>query len=146
MHKTSLLMTSLASRRLRPLAYSCAIEARTRVYRPSAIMSISSQMQPKLSEGQDESQVIKDAEELLEREWQLDDNSMGLRKMFFFKSYTKALVCLMMLQDWDSNTELMSQDFVQVVGIRSKSKNHHPVMIVVRLCPWCTMSYSWWRC
>ena len=53
--------------------------------------SISS-MQPKLSEGQDESRVLAEAKALLENGWILDDEEVGVKKTYHFKTYTKALV------------------------------------------------------
>ncbi|KAM0798045.1 pterin-4-alpha-carbinolamine dehydratase family protein [Usnea florida] len=75
------------------------------------ISNISS-MQPKLSEGQDESRVLAEAKALLENGWILDDEEVGVKKTYHFKTYTKAL------------------DFLCTVGVRSKSKNHHSVMTI----------------
>lgn len=71
---------------------------------------------------------MEQLEALLGNGWTLDENQCGIRKTYFFKTYTKAL------------------DFVQMIGIASKSSNHHSVMEVVRLtyillvclfpCPW----------
>ena len=49
-------------------------------------------MQPKISEGQDESRVIAEAKALHENGWRLDDEEMGVKKTYHFKTYTKALV------------------------------------------------------
>ena len=49
-------------------------------------------MQPKISEGQDENKLIAEAEALLGNGWMLDDEEMGVRKRYHFKTYTKALV------------------------------------------------------
>ncbi|KAE8547993.1 hypothetical protein TMatcc_009826 [Talaromyces marneffei ATCC 18224] len=49
---------------------------------------------------------------LEEKQWNLDEEGMGVAKMYYFKTYTKCL------------------DFTQVVGIRSKSKNHHATITV----------------
>ena len=54
--------------------------------------SIISSMQPKLSEGQDESRVMAEARALLENGWILDDEEVGVKKTYHFKTYTKALV------------------------------------------------------
>ena len=54
--------------------------------------SISSIMQPKISEGQDESRLIAEAKALRENGWRLDDEAMGVKKTYHFKTYTKALV------------------------------------------------------
>ena len=55
-------------------------------------ISAVSSMQPKLSEGQDESKVMAEAKALLENGWTLDDEEVGVRKTYHFKTYTKALV------------------------------------------------------
>lgn len=49
-------------------------------------------MQPKLSEGQDEIRVTAEAKALLENGWRLDDEEVGVKKTYHFKTYTKALV------------------------------------------------------
>jgi len=51
-----------------------------------------SAMQPKFSEGADESQLMTETETLLEGEWKLDEEQMGVEKTYYFKTYTKALV------------------------------------------------------
>ena len=55
------------------------------------ISNISS-MQPKLSERQDESSVMAEAKALLENGWIMDDEEVGVKKTYHFKTYTKALV------------------------------------------------------
>lgn len=74
--------------------------------------SIIPSMQPKLSEGQDEIRVTAEAKALLENGWRLDDEEVGVKKTYHFKTYTKAL------------------DFLYTIGVRSKSKNHHSVMTI----------------
>ena len=54
--------------------------------------SIVLSMQPTLSEGQDESRVMAEAKALLENGWILDDEEVGVKKTYHFKTYTKALV------------------------------------------------------
>ena len=49
-------------------------------------------MQPKISEGQDENKLIAEAKALVENGWTLDDEEMGVKKTYHFKTYTKALV------------------------------------------------------
>lgn len=49
-------------------------------------------MHPKLSEGQEESRVIAEAKALLENGWILDDEEVGVKKTYYFKTYIKALV------------------------------------------------------
>ena len=91
--------------------------------------SIVSSMQPKLSEGQDESRVMAEAKALLENGWMLDEEEVGVKKTYHFKTYTKALVfgvsCAFRAQ---ADT---LQDFLYTIGVRSKSKNHHSVMTIV---------------
>ena len=45
-----------------------------------------------LSKGQDESKVIAEAKTLFESGWNLDEEEMGVKKTYYFKTYTKALV------------------------------------------------------
>lgn len=51
-----------------------------------------SRMQLKVSEGQDTSKVIAETTVLLGKGWALDDEEMGIKRTFYFKTYTKALV------------------------------------------------------
>ena len=55
-------------------------------------ISIISSMQPKLSEGQDDSRVMAEAKALLDDGWILDNEEEGVKKTYHFKTYTKALV------------------------------------------------------
>ena len=55
-------------------------------------LSTTSIMQPKISEGQDENKLIAEAKALVENGWTLDDEEMGVKKTYHFKTYTKALV------------------------------------------------------
>ena len=87
-------------------------------------------MQPKITEGQDESKVISEAEALLDNGWTLDDEEMGVKKQYHFKTYTKVLV-RGLSQTFTILADTL-QDFVHVIGVRSKSKNHHSVIIIVR--------------
>ena len=57
-------------------------------------------MQPKISEGQDENKLIAEAKALVENGWTLDDEEMGVKKTYHFKTYTKALVIGV---PWSSN-------------------------------------------
>jgi len=49
-------------------------------------------MQPKITEGQDESKLMAEAKALLDSGWALDEEEMGVKKTYYFKTYTKALV------------------------------------------------------
>lgn len=75
-------------------------------------ISTTSIMQPKISEGNDENTVLAETEILLQNGWTLDKEEMGIKKRYHFKTYTKAL------------------DFLGVIGVRSKSKNHHSTMTI----------------
>ena len=87
-------------------------------------------MQPKLSEGQDESRVMAEAKALLEDGWILDNEERGVKKTYHFKTYTKALV-FGAFRAFEAQADTL-QDFLYTIGVRSKSKNHHPVMTIVR--------------
>ena len=93
-------------------------------------LSTISMMPPSICEGQDAHKVMTEAEALLERGWKIDDDEMGVEKRYYFKTYSKALV----RGSIRSLTALADtlHDFLSVIGIRSKSKNHHPVMSIVR--------------
>lgn len=54
-------------------------------------------MEPKFSEGADEAQLKAETAALLENEWTLDGDQMGLEKTFYFPNFTKALVCFFFL-------------------------------------------------
>ena len=49
-------------------------------------------MQPKFSEGQDESKVMAELEALVEGGWKLDGEQIGIQRTYHFKTYTKVLV------------------------------------------------------
>ncbi|MCJ1344649.1 hypothetical protein MMC31_002852 [Peltigera leucophlebia] len=70
------------------------------------------EIQPRFAPGSTEAQLMAEAKALVEGGWKLDDEQRGLEKTFHFNTYTKAL------------------DFLQIVGIRSKSRNHHSVMTI----------------
>lgn len=92
---------------------------------------------------------------LAEKEWVLDDEGTGVSKTYWFKTYTKCLVCFLffffslpssfslVLYLWTDCGLIRNpcQDFTQVVGIRSKSKNHHPTITIVSA-QWAPV-YSW---
>jgi len=88
-------------------------------------------MQPKVSEGQDKSKVFTETNALLEGGWILDDEEMGVKRTFYFKTYTKALV-RGVIRAFTAPADAL-QDFLSLIGVRSKSKNHHSVMTIVRL-------------
>lgn len=49
-------------------------------------------MQPKFSEGQEESKMMAELMALVENGWTLDAEQIGVRKTYHFKLYTKVLV------------------------------------------------------
>ncbi|KAJ9245721.1 hypothetical protein DTO271D3_4105 [Paecilomyces variotii] len=73
-------------------------------------MSTSATQQPIYAQAEEENKLNPELSKLFESGWELDENKMGLKKTYHFKTYTKVL------------------DFVQMVGIASKSKNHHSLM------------------
>ncbi|KAK7534669.1 pterin 4 alpha carbinolamine dehydratase-domain-containing protein [Phyllosticta citricarpa] len=75
--------------------------------------SSSIQMAPKFAPGSDEGLLAQQTQALVqEHGWELDQEEMGLLKTFNFKTYTKAL------------------DFLNVIGVRSKSRSHHATMTI----------------
>lgn len=57
--------------------------------RPSPITPL----QPRFSPGADEVQLANEATALLQCQWTLDEEQMGVQKTFVFPTYAKALVC-----------------------------------------------------
>jgi len=53
---------------------------------------MNSTMQPKLSEGQDKSEITVALNTLIESGWNLDDEQSGVRKTYYLKTYTKVMV------------------------------------------------------
>lgn len=87
-------------------------------------------MQPKFSEGQDESKVMAELEALVESGWKLDEEQIGVQRTYHFKTYTKVLV------GDSTNCHSLAKNFQDLhhnIGVRSKSKNHHPEMTTVNL-------------
>jgi 4a-hydroxytetrahydrobiopterin dehydratase len=85
-------------------------------------------MQLKFSKGQDESKVTADVNALVESGWELDEEQIGVQKTYHFKTYTKVMVGDSTNYHGLSN---LSKDLHHNIGVRSKSKNHHPEMISV---------------
>ena len=52
------------------------------------------QAQAVFSEGQDESKLAEETKELIEEGWEMDEERRGVKRQYFFKTYTKALVRL----------------------------------------------------
>lgn len=71
---------------------------------------------------------MKEVRSLLQNGWKLDAENESIIKKFHFKTFTKCLVSSSFILPTRSKA---LQDFVQIVGIRSKSRNHHPSMGVV---------------
>jgi len=82
--------------------YSLGVRASSRRLHPARQnffkIAASSQMtnsfatQVQLSKGQDETKVTKEVQNLIENGWSLDGEQMGIRKTYYFKTYTKVLV------------------------------------------------------
>jgi 4a-hydroxytetrahydrobiopterin dehydratase len=49
-------------------------------------------MEPKFSDGADQSELKAETEALLEGGWTLDEAQMGVSKTYYFKTYSKCLV------------------------------------------------------
>jgi len=49
-------------------------------------------MQPKVSEGQEESTVMRKLNALVKNGWELDEDQIGVQKTYHLKTYTKVLV------------------------------------------------------
>jgi hypothetical protein len=49
-------------------------------------------LQPRISEGEDEFQVKKDLEALVENGWELNEEQIQLERTYYFKTYTKVMV------------------------------------------------------
>ena len=49
-------------------------------------------MQIKVSEGQDGAKMEAELKMLTETGWKLDEEQIGVRKTYYFKTYTKVLV------------------------------------------------------
>lgn len=49
-------------------------------------------MQPKFSEGQDESELTEALDALVQNGWKLDEEESGVRKTYYLKTYTKVMV------------------------------------------------------
>ncbi|PGH08402.1 hypothetical protein GX51_01229 [Blastomyces parvus] len=71
-------------------------------------------MQPKFAATlpDETKQLATETNSLLNSNWTLDEEQMGLKKTFYFKTYTKC------------------QDFFNMIAIRSKSASHHSTMTV----------------
>ena len=51
-------------------------------------------MQLKISHGQDESKIATKVNALIDSGWKLDEEQMSVQKTYYFKTYTKVMVCL----------------------------------------------------
>jgi len=103
-------ITLLATRgELRP-TFQCLVRASS-ISRVNRYL-MHSTLALRVSDGHDAELVERETKGLMSRGWQLTDDQVELRKIYYLKTYTKAL------------------DLVSQIGIRSKSKNHHPVLIL----------------
>ncbi|KAJ5735470.1 uncharacterized protein N7483_000595 [Penicillium malachiteum] len=91
----------------------------------------------KIAEGEDRELVQTEIEALIHQSgWELLGGDT-IRKTFHFKTYTKVLVSDQKQQTLgvdiilsDTETDWISQDFNNLVGVRCKSRNHHPVTVL----------------
>ncbi|KAE8361997.1 transcriptional coactivator/pterin dehydratase [Aspergillus caelatus] len=67
---------------------------------------------PKFARGIDGSKLKPELDSLLEQGWALDQDGMGVKKTYYFKTYFKAV------------------SFVNVVASQSATKKHHPTITV----------------
>ncbi|KAE8328166.1 transcriptional coactivator/pterin dehydratase [Aspergillus sergii] len=67
---------------------------------------------PKFARGMDKDQLQPELNSLLEQGWALDEDGMGVKKTYYFKTYFKAV------------------SFVNVVASQSAAKKHHPTITV----------------
>jgi pterin-4a-carbinolamine dehydratase len=114
------------------------------------------------SAGEDEAKMKEELQSLQETGWILDEDCMGIKKTYYFKTYTKVLVrtplfilfnfilisfsaiCICNSPrslDFCGTLTLrslieQSQDFHMVIGVRCKSKYHHPKMETVSISLW----------
>ncbi|KAL5362537.1 transcriptional coactivator/pterin dehydratase [Aspergillus floccosus] len=69
-------------------------------------------IQPQFAEGADTNDTRAGLDAIIQRGWALDEEGMGIKKTFYFKSYFKAV------------------SFVNVIASQSTSKKHHATMTV----------------
>ncbi|KKZ58441.1 hypothetical protein EMCG_00931 [[Emmonsia] crescens] len=76
--------------------------------------NLNSAIQPKYASAtpDETKQLVTETNSLLNSNWSLDEEQMGVKKTFYFKTYTKC------------------QDFFNMIAIKSKSANHHSTMTV----------------
>jgi hypothetical protein len=55
-------------------------------------MSTSTTQQPIYAQGEEENKLNPELNKLFESGWELDENKMGIKKTYHFKTYTKVLV------------------------------------------------------
>lgn len=103
----------------------------------STASSTIDRMDPVFADGVDQEKLSVPLRSLIEqKQWALDEDRAGVVKTYYFKTYTKCLVCSHLSSHLSfilSTYKWILQDFTQVVGIRSKSKNHHSTITLVRL-------------
>ncbi|KAF2835003.1 hypothetical protein M501DRAFT_942880 [Patellaria atrata CBS 101060] len=66
---------------------------------------------PQFSSGADKSAMAEEVSALLDAEWKLSDDRIGIEKTYYFKTYTKVLVCYLYSE-------------------ACTSKNHHSEMLL----------------
>lgn len=90
-------------------------------------------IQPRFAEGADTSDTRAGLDAIIQRGWALDEEGMGIKKTFYFKSYFKAVVGLYRGGDIRDSDGMLNewQSFVNVIASQSTSKKHHATMTVV---------------
>jgi pterin-4a-carbinolamine dehydratase len=86
---------------------------------------------PVFSKGSDVAKLSAEYKLLnTENAWKLTAAGTGLYKTFFFKTYARCLVSFLPLSLL-LRCMLNCQDFIQIIGINSKARSHHPHMSFV---------------
>ncbi len=122
---------TLLNRRIYP-PFSQILYRRTVNMRSVKPTSSDTRGAPVFSPNSDENQLAAEARALLKCQWMLDGDNMGIQKTFHFPSFAKALVMTLQVSLALSD---ITQDFIVLVGIECKIRNHHPELWNVS---WCT--------
>jgi 4a-hydroxytetrahydrobiopterin dehydratase len=94
--------------------------------------------EPQFAEGFDPEQLRPQLNGLQDQGWRLDEDKIGIKKTFYFRSYFKAVVSFFffffffILPASISVLEAdVSQSFLNVIASQSATKKHHATMTVV---------------
>ncbi|OJD17785.1 hypothetical protein AJ78_02137 [Emergomyces pasteurianus Ep9510] len=110
-------MNTMISRSFRSV-YTCSRPSSIYAPRPRYFSmtspNLNQALQPKYAAAtpDETKQLATETNSLLDNNWSLDDEHMGVKKTFYFKTYTKC------------------QDFFNMIAIKSKLANHHSTMTV----------------